>query len=109
MFRFSVIYRRGDSELMVVPDALSRDTMDSDVVLCHRCLKAVQEVSQITGTTESDYFLSKEEVLIAQEEYFGAEGVKIAGGDYVKDKEEVWCKILGRNDVRVAIPAKLIE
>jgi hypothetical protein len=41
-FGFEVLYKKGDGELMAVPDAVSRDTMDSDVVLCHRCLEAVQ-------------------------------------------------------------------
>jgi RNase H-like domain found in reverse transcriptase len=33
MFRFSVCYSRGDGELIAGPDALSRDTMDPEVVL----------------------------------------------------------------------------
>jgi RNase H-like domain found in reverse transcriptase len=32
-YGFDVLYERGDGELMAVPDALSRDTMDKDIVL----------------------------------------------------------------------------
>jgi RNase H-like domain found in reverse transcriptase len=38
-YDFDVLYERGDGELMAVPDALSRDIMDKDIVLCHRCLE----------------------------------------------------------------------
>jgi hypothetical protein len=30
---FDVLYERGDGELMAVPDALSRDTIDKDILL----------------------------------------------------------------------------
>jgi RNase H-like domain found in reverse transcriptase len=43
-YDFEVLYERGDGEIMAVPDALSRDTMDRTVTLCHRCLEAVNPV-----------------------------------------------------------------
>jgi hypothetical protein len=45
-FDFVVPCERGDGALMAMPDALSRDTMDKSVVLCHRCLEAVQDMSE---------------------------------------------------------------
>jgi hypothetical protein len=43
---FEVLYERGDGELMAVPDALSRDTMDRTVTLCHNCLESVNSVAE---------------------------------------------------------------
>jgi hypothetical protein len=45
-YDFDVLYERGDGELMAAHDALSRGTMDKDIVLCHRCLEAVDDVSE---------------------------------------------------------------
>jgi RNase H-like domain found in reverse transcriptase len=51
-FGFEVLYKRGDGELMAVLDALSRDTMHSDVALCHRCLEVVQAVVEDAEVVE---------------------------------------------------------
>jgi hypothetical protein len=51
-YDFDVLYERGDGELIAVPDALSRDTMEKDIVLCHRCLAAVDAVSEDGSRTE---------------------------------------------------------
>jgi RNase H-like domain found in reverse transcriptase len=51
-YDFDVLYERGDGELMAVPDALSRGTMDKDIVLCHPCLEAVDAVSEDGSRTE---------------------------------------------------------
>jgi 2,3-bisphosphoglycerate-independent phosphoglycerate mutase len=45
-YESDVLYERGDGEFMAVPDALSLETMDKDIVLCHRCLEAVDDVSE---------------------------------------------------------------
>jgi hypothetical protein len=52
MYDFDVLYERSDGELMAVPDALSRVTMDIDIVLCHRCFEAVGAVSEDRIRTE---------------------------------------------------------
>jgi hypothetical protein len=51
-YDFDVLYERGDGELMAVSDALSRETMDKDIVLFHRCLEAVDAVSEDGSRTE---------------------------------------------------------
>jgi hypothetical protein len=48
------LYERGEGELMAVPGALSRDTMNKDIVLCHRCLEAVDAVSENESRTENE-------------------------------------------------------
>jgi hypothetical protein len=53
-YDFDVLYERGDGQLMAVPDALSRDTMDKDIVLFHRCLEAVDAVSEDGSRTEEE-------------------------------------------------------
>jgi hypothetical protein len=76
MFRFSVCNSRGDGELMAVPEALSRDTMDPEVVLCHLCLEAVQEVAEGPVTFEEDRVLSPEEVRKFQIDEYGTCGTR---------------------------------
>jgi RNase H-like domain found in reverse transcriptase len=61
-FGFEVLYKRGDGEHMVVPDALSRDTMNSDVALCHRCLEVVQAVVEDAEVVERGAMLEADEV-----------------------------------------------
>jgi RNase H-like domain found in reverse transcriptase len=51
-FGFEVLYKRGDGELMAVPDALSRDSMDSDLALFHQCLEVVQAVVEDAEVVE---------------------------------------------------------
>jgi RNase H-like domain found in reverse transcriptase len=87
MFRFSVCYSRGDGELMAVPDALSRDTMNPDVVLCHRCLEAVKKVAEGPVTIEEDRVLSPEEVRKFQNDEYGTDGERLEGEDYVRDSK----------------------
>jgi hypothetical protein len=53
-YDFDVLYERGDGELMAVPDALSQDTMDKDILLFHRCLEAVDAVSEDGSGTEEE-------------------------------------------------------
>jgi RNase H-like domain found in reverse transcriptase len=45
-FDFLLLYERGDGARMAVPDARIRDTMEKSVVLCHRCLEAVEDMSE---------------------------------------------------------------
>jgi hypothetical protein len=101
MFRFSVCYSRGYGELMAVPDAFSRDTMDPEVVLCHQCLEAFQEVTEGPVRAEEDRVLSPEEVRKFQIDEYGMDGEKLEGEDYVRDEDGIWCRVFGRNDVRV--------
>jgi hypothetical protein len=54
IYNFDVLYERGYGELMAVPDAFSRDTVDKDIVLCHRCLEAVDAVSEDGSRTEEE-------------------------------------------------------
>jgi RNase H-like domain found in reverse transcriptase len=43
-FDFEVEHAPGNESIMVIPDALSRDTMDKDLTLCARCLETVGSV-----------------------------------------------------------------
>jgi hypothetical protein len=92
---------------MAVPDALSRDTMDPDVVLCHRFLEAVQAVTEDTASDGREAMLEPEEVRAAQERQYGAGGAILKGEDYVKDEDGVWCRNFGERDVRVVVPSEL--
>jgi RNase H-like domain found in reverse transcriptase len=75
-FEFEVEYAPGDGTLMAVPDALSRDTMDRDLMLCQNCLggiemETVQDITVVRAdlSTEENYGeLSVESLLLAQKE-----------------------------------------
>jgi RNase H-like domain found in reverse transcriptase len=45
-FDFDVEHAPGNESIMVIPDALSRDTMDKDLMLCARCLETVGSVEE---------------------------------------------------------------
>jgi hypothetical protein len=94
---------------MAVPDAVSRNTMDSDVVLFDRCLEAVQTVVEDAGAAKRGTILEAEEVRAAQERQYGADGVGIKGEYGLKHEDGVWCRVFGENDVRVILPPELRE
>jgi hypothetical protein len=45
-FDFDVEHAPGNGSIMVIPDALSRDTMDKDLTLCARSLESVGSVEE---------------------------------------------------------------
>jgi hypothetical protein len=45
-FDFDVEHAPGNESIMVIPDALPRDTMDKDLTLCARCLETVGSVEE---------------------------------------------------------------
>jgi RNase H-like domain found in reverse transcriptase len=45
-FDFDVEHAPGNESIMVIPDELSRDTMDKDLTLCARCLETVGSVKE---------------------------------------------------------------
>jgi hypothetical protein len=45
-FDFDVEHAPGKGNIMVIPDALSRDTMDKDLTLCARRLETVGSVKE---------------------------------------------------------------
>lgn len=65
-FDFKVEYSSGSCELLVVPDALSRDTMDKNLTYCNRCLEVVADV-----TTSPTAELDAAELSREQEAQFG--------------------------------------
>jgi Integrase zinc binding domain len=78
-FEFEVEYAPGDGTLMAVPDALSRDRMDRDLMLCQNCLggietEAVRNITDVRAylsTEENSGELSVESLLVAQKEEYG--------------------------------------
>jgi hypothetical protein len=92
---------------MVVPDALSRATMDRTVVLCHKCLECVGTVEE-----DLDVILTRDPVTVAemraaQEVAYGEDGTQLPKRDAVRNEDGLWCRVLGENDVRVFVPPVL--
>jgi hypothetical protein len=114
------LYERGDGELMAVSDALSRDTMDKDIVLCHRCLEAVDAVIEDESRTEEgtrreehesesreEDVLTVAEMAAAQVEAYGGGAVLFRNEDRLRDEDGLICQVFGKGDVRVLVPPAL--
>jgi hypothetical protein len=85
---------------MAVHDALSRETMDKDVNLCHRCLDAVQyTVEKDDGSVEGRDVLKVEELLAAQAESYGYGDALLKDDDCIKDEAGLLCKVFGNASV----------
>jgi hypothetical protein len=119
-YDFDVLYERGDGELIAVPDALSRDTMDKDIVLCHRCLEAVDAVSEDGSRNEEgtcrkghesesreEDFVTVAEMAAAQVEAYGGGAVLFRNEDRLRDEDGLICQVFGKGDVRVLVPPAL--
>jgi Integrase zinc binding domain len=118
MYDFDVLYERSDGELMAVPDALSRVTMDIDIVLCHRCFEAVGAVSEDRIRTdegrEEHESESGEEDVVTVAEMAAAQAVPYEDGaallrneDRLRDKDGYICQVFGKKDVRMLVPPAL--
>jgi Integrase zinc binding domain len=119
-YDIDVLYERGDGELIAVPDALSRDTMDKDIVLCHRCLEAVDAVSEDGSRNEEgtcrkghesesreEDFVTVAEMAAAQVEAYGGGAVLFRNEDRLRDEDGLICQVFGKGDVRVLVPPAL--
>jgi RNase H-like domain found in reverse transcriptase len=103
MMAFSVLYAAGDGELMAVPDALSRDFVDGQV-LCHRCLEVVAEVDDERVNENAVEAMRK-----AQKLAFGEDLGKYARdrGFLVSDEKLVY--IIRKVRVQVVVPEAMVE
>jgi RNase H-like domain found in reverse transcriptase len=119
-YDFDVLYERGDGEVMAVPDELSRDTMDKYIVLCHRCLEAVDAVSKDRSRTEEvtrredlesesreEDVVTVGEMAAAQVEAYGDGAALLRNEDRLRDENGLICQVFGRGDVRVLVPPAL--
>jgi hypothetical protein len=105
---------------MAVPDALSRDIMDKDIVLCHRCLKAVNAVSEDGSRTnggtrreeheseswEEDVVTVAEMAAASVEAYWDGAAL-FRNEDRLRDEDGLICKVFRKGDVWVLVPPAL--
>jgi RNase H-like domain found in reverse transcriptase len=119
-YDLDVLHERGDGELMAVPDALSRDTMDKYIVLSHRCLEAVDAVivdgsraEEETCREEHDSESREEDVVTvaemaaAQTEAYGDGAELLRNEDCLRDEDGFICQVFGKKDVQVLVPPAL--
>jgi hypothetical protein len=119
-YDFDVLYERSDGELMAVPDALSRDTMDKDIVLCHCSLEAVDAVSEDGSPTEEETrrvehesesreedIVTVAEMAAAQAEAYGDGAALLENENRLRDEDGLICQVFGKGDVRVLVPPTL--
>jgi RNase H-like domain found in reverse transcriptase/Integrase zinc binding domain len=119
-YDFDVLYERGDKELMAVPDSLSRDAMDKDIVLCHRCLEAVDAVSEdrsrMEEETRREFYESESrekdvvtvaEMVAAHAEAYGDGAALLRNENRLRDEDGLICQVFGKGNVRVLVPPAL--
>jgi hypothetical protein len=95
---------------MAVTDALSWDTMNKDIVLCHRCLEAVDAVSEDGSRMEEETRReeheseSREEDVVkvaemaaAQAEAYGDGAALLENEDRLRDEDGLICQVFGKD------------
>jgi transposase InsO family protein len=105
---------------MAAPDALSRDTMDTDIGLCHRCLEAVDAVSEDgsraeEGAHREEYesenqekdVVTVAEMAAAQAETYGDGGALMRNEHRLRDEDGLICQVFGKGDVRLLVQPSL--
>lgn len=59
-YAFAVVYAPGNGKWMAVPDALWRDTADSDLKLCGHCFELVGEIEEDLEWSAADWRVGQE-------------------------------------------------
>jgi hypothetical protein len=106
MFAFSVEYSPGGGEMMAVPDALSRDTMEHDLAFCARCMEIVSAVDEAGDKVPGG--LQEAQVLAAQRAQFGDLGLYIEANDaFVLGADGLLYRVVDGDDILLVIPDSL--
>jgi RNase H-like domain found in reverse transcriptase len=100
---FTVLHAAGDGELMAVPDPLSRDFVDGQVI-CDRCLEVVAEMDD-EQAVESEV----EAMRCSQETEFGNDLGKYARErGYLVSDERLLCR-MRKDHVQFVVPKAMVE
>jgi hypothetical protein len=106
MFAFSVEYSPGGGELMAVPDALSRDTMEHELVFCGRCMEIVSAVDEAGDVVPGG--LQEAQVLAPQCAQFGDLRLYVEQNDaFVLGADGLLYRVMDGDDIRLVIPDTL--
>jgi hypothetical protein len=109
-FDFDVEHAPGNGSIMVVPDALSRDTIDKDLTLCARCLKTVgsveEELTQVDVLRCAD--LSVKRVTEEQWKEFGdVKDMEREHGRFLVGEDGLLYWVFTETDIRIDVPKTL--
>jgi Integrase zinc binding domain/RNase H-like domain found in reverse transcriptase len=108
MFAFSVEYSPGGGELMAVPDALYRDTMEHDLVFCGRCMEIVSAVDEAGDKVPGG--LQEAQVLEAQRAQFGDLQLYIEANDaFLLGADGLLYRVMDSDDIWLVIPDSLCQ
>lgn len=103
-FDFKVEYSAGDGELLVVPDALSRDTMDKQLTYCNRCLELVDDVTESQPAGMNPQKMREEQV-----KQFGELTSFAEKNDrYVVAEHQLLHRMETADDIRVVVPDSMV-
>jgi hypothetical protein len=97
-----------DGSLMSVPDARSRDTMSTDLVLCANCLEAVanfEDVLAADGVSSRCVQLGVENLQAEQVKQFGSLKRMVGeNGRFMVGEEGLLYRVFTENDIRIVKP-----
>jgi RNase H-like domain found in reverse transcriptase len=106
MFAFSVEYLPGEREPMAVPDALSGDPMEQDLVFCGRGMEIVSAMDEAGDKVPGG--LQEAQVLAAQRAQFGDLGLYIEANDaFLLVADGLLYRVMDGDDIRLVIPDSL--
>jgi hypothetical protein len=109
-FDFDVEHTPGNESIMVISDALSRDTMDKDLTLCARCLKIVGsvegELTQVDVLRCAD--LSVQRATEEQWKEFGdVKDMVGENGRILVGEDGLLYRVFTETDIRIIVPKTL--
>jgi RNase H-like domain found in reverse transcriptase len=109
-FDFSVKHAPGNGSIMVIPDALSRDTMNKDLTLCARCLETMgsveEELTQVDVLICAD--LSVQRVTKEQWKEFGdVKDMIEEHGRFLAGEDGLLYRVFTETDIRIVVPKTL--
>jgi RNase H-like domain found in reverse transcriptase len=109
-FDFDVKHAPGNGSIMVIPDALSRDTMDKDLTLCARCLESVgsveEELNQVNILRSADLSVQR----VTEEQWKESGDVKDMVGEhgrFLVGKDGLLYRVFMETDIRIVLPKTL--
>jgi Integrase zinc binding domain len=109
-FDFDMEHAPGNGSIMVIPEALSRDTMDKDLTLCARCLETVgsvkEEFTQVDILRCAD--LSVQRVTEEQWKEFGDVKEMVGEhGRFLVGEDGLLYRVFTETDIRIVLPKTL--
>jgi RNase H-like domain found in reverse transcriptase/Integrase zinc binding domain len=109
-FDFDMEYAPGNGNIMVMPDALSRDTIDKDLTMCTRRLETVGSVEEELNQVDVSRCVDLSVQRVTEELWKGFGDVKdMAGehGTFLVGNDGLLYRVFTETDIRIVMPKTL--